>query len=103
MGSLQFCKRKGISISILTFTKESSLIEKLMMDKALSSICKRNIFSLDSMSLKKKCDFAVEQTLRTLMTKGTIFTLAFNLKNGINCTKDIEEADWIYETFQNKL
>ena len=102
ISSLQFCKRKGISISILTFTKESSLIEKLLMDKALSSICKRNIFSLDSMSLKKKCDFAVEQTLRTLMTKGTIFTLAFNLKNGINCTKDIEEADWIYETFQNK-
>lgn len=102
ISSLQLCKKRGISPSILTFTKESSLIEELHRDKALSPICKREIYSLDSMSLKQKCDFAVEQTLHTLMTKGTIFTLAFNLKNGINCIKDVEEADWIYKTFQNK-
>lgn len=83
--------------NVIVFAVNSTVAKKIETDSELSSICKDDVFSLENILKDDKSDFVTEVILRKLMIPGSILSQANNLKNGINCKKDEEEAEWLYK------
>lgn len=87
-------KARRVNPNVILFAISNSVAESLKKDPKLSQIS--DVVSLESYSETDRCDYAVETILRKLMIPGSILTQANNFKNGINCQKDEEEAEWLY-------
>lgn len=84
----------------IVFTRGEGMAGALADDPDLHTVYNGHVYSVDDIPKPDRCDYAVEQTLRALMTPGSILSQANNLKNGIGCEKDEKEAEWLLGVYK---
>lgn len=85
--------------SILPFVTEESLVSAIERDADLNVLSDYDIQDISGFPSDIRCDKVVNSVLTKMLTPGTILTHAHNFKNGVNCEKDIEEADKLYSLY----
>ena len=96
--ALMYDKEYG-GMSILPFSINNGLIDKLASDKELNCLLNYSIQDIANKPIGIQSDDVVNFVLKKLLTPGTILTHAHNFSKGINCKVDEAEANKLYALY----